>query len=244
MIRLVPVLGLLLTPSPGALAQPPAIPPAVVTEAAAAKVPALPAQPVKAKVGELVTFEVRGEAVGYQAAFDAADCLFVRLYSDDPKVLTFLAQPKRAGAFGVVFWEKGEIRGVTLPITTGEPPAPPKPPEPAPPPPPAPNPYRASLKAAYDLDTGANKDAIRLKLVELYRLGADVAVDPDVITTDVLRERLRRAASALAADQLVGLRTAISLLIAPALPLGQPMTAESRVRAAELFRLIADALEW
>lgn len=241
MTRFAPALGLLLTLPPGAFAQPPAIPPAVVTEAAPAKVPVLPAAPVKAKVGDLVTFEVRGEAVGYQAAFDPADCLFVRLYSDDPKVLTFLAQPKRPGPFGVVFWEKGEVRGVTLPITTGEPPAPPGP---VPPPPPPPNPYRASLKAAFDLDAGANKDAIRLKLVELYKLGADMAGAPDVTTTDVLRERLRRAASTLAADQLVGLRTAISLLIAPALPLGQPLSAESRVRAAELFRLIAEALEW
>lgn len=242
MTRFVPALGLLLSLSPGAFAQPPVIPPAVVTEAAPAKVPTLPAQPVKAKVGDLVTFEVRGEAVGYQAAFDAADCLFVRLYSDDPKVLTFLAQPKKAGPFGVVFWEKGEIRGVTLPITTGDAPAPPGP---VPPPPaPPPNPYRASLKAAFDLDAGANKDAIRLKLVELYKLGADMAAAPDVTTTDVLRERLRRAASTLAADQLVGLRTAISLLVAPVLQLGQPLTPECRVRAAELFRLIAEALEW
>lgn len=238
MTRLLPAAGLLLALSPGAFAQPPAIPPAVVTEAAPAKAPTLPAQPVRAKVGELVTFEVRGEAVGYQAAFDPADCLFVRLYSDDPKVITFLAQPKRAGTFGVVFWEKGEVRGVTLPITTGEPPPPP--------PPPAPSPYRAQLKAAYDADAGgdAAKADVRMKLVELYRLGADMAASPDVTTTDVLRERLRRAAAALAADQLVGTRTAIATLLTPALPLGQPLTPESRVAAALLFRQVAEALAW
>ena len=57
-------------------------------------------------------------------------------------------------------------------------------------------------------------------------------------------ERLRRAAATLAGDQLVALRTAIATLLTPALPLGQPLTPESRVAAAVLFRQIAEALAW
>jgi hypothetical protein len=240
-----PALGLLLALAPPLAAQPP-IPPAVVaTDPPAAKAPRVPG-PIKAKVGELVTFEVSGDAVGYQPGFDPADCLLVRLHTDDAKTLSFLAQPKRAGRFGVALWEVGEKRGVTLVIdATGDaPPAPP--PNPDPPKPPPVNPYRLALKAAFDADPGepAAKTDVRTKLVELYSLGATMASDPAVTTTDVLRERLRRAGSTLAGDQLVGTRTAIANLLAPVLPLGQPLDADRRRAAAELFRGISEALAW
>jgi hypothetical protein len=123
---------------------------------------------------------------------------------------------------------------------------PPVPPAPPPAPPAPPNPYRAPLRAAFDADPGdpGAKVAVRKDLADLYALAVTVAADPAVASTDVLRERLRRAGATLAADQLVGTRTAIAALLAPVLPLGQPLTDERRRAAADLFRLVAEALAW
>jgi hypothetical protein len=153
---------------------------------------------------------------------------------------------KRYRFVGVASDAKGDLTRREFAVVIPGAPVPPKPPEPPTPPVPPPvNPYRAALKAAFDADPAtAGKDDVRLKLVELYRLGADTAGQPDVTTTDVLRERLRRAAAMLAADQLVGLRTAIAQLLAPVLPLGQQLDDAKRRAAADLFRQIADALAW
>lgn len=223
-------------------AQPPipaaADPPALV----AAKVPDVPRE-IRAKVGRPVTITVPAKDTGYEPVFPTEKCRLARLYSDDPAVMVLEAWPFEDGEFPIVFWAAGERRGTVCRILAGDGPPQPKPPNPGPAPV---NPYRAALKLAYDADPGdaAGKLDVRTKLVELYSLGATMASDPAVTTTDVLRERLRRAGSTLAGDQLVGTRTAIAGLLAPVLPLGQPLDVDRRRAAAELFRSISEALAW
>lgn len=70
---------------------------------------------IPAKVGKLMTFEVKvekGKELGYQAAFPVGAVTLVRLYSDDPTVFVFMAQVQEAGQYGVVFWTVGEKKGV------------------------------------------------------------------------------------------------------------------------------------
>lgn len=225
-------------------AQPP-IPPAKDAPPAlvAAKAPDVPRE-IKAKVGRPVTITVPAKDTGYEPVFSPERCRLARLYSDDPDVMVLEAWPFEAGEFPIVFWCAGERRGVVCKVVAGDVPGPgPKPPEPTPPPV---NPYRAGLKAAFDADPGdaKAKHDLRMELVSLYAMAATLAADPAVTTTDNLRERLRRAASTLAGDQLVGTRTAIANILAPALPLGQPLTPESRAAAAGLFRQVSEGLAW
>lgn len=122
---------------------------------------------------------------------------------------------------------------------------------PVPPPPPVPptppvNPYRARFKAAYDADLGdaAKKDSTRRDLAELYRQAVSITADRTVATTTQLHERIKAAAKSLAADQLVGTRTAIAEVVGGVLPPDTSLTDEGRKTAATLFGQIADALSW
>jgi hypothetical protein len=146
---------------------------------------------------------------------------------------------------GVGSDKAGVLTVADFDVTVPGPPVPPTPPTPPV------NPYRAALKAAFDADPGepADKLAVRKSLAELYDLAATMALAPfgdqlHVTTTDQLRTRLRAAAASLAQDQCAGLRTAIANILAPALPLGQPLTGESRRAAAGLFRQVSEGLSW
>jgi hypothetical protein len=211
--------------------------------AAAASPPVVP-KAVPAKAGEVVTFEVKVEAgkeLGWNATFPPADCLLVRLYSDDPAVYSFLAQPKKDGGFGVSFWTVGEKAGATL-VVGGPAPAPVPPP--APPPPPD-DPLAKRLKAAYDADPAPQKAEAKKDLAELYRQAARLAADPAVRTAGDLLGRVRKAAEALAPGALVGLRKVVAEELAKVLPgdAGEALTAGHRVAAAELFSKLAAALD-
>jgi hypothetical protein len=232
----------LILPAAVAAQPPPAIPPTKdapqVVGGANIEAPAAPVPPyklVRLKVaagdGEAVTWRVRpGKDVDWSAG------------SEGPAV-AFVAPPGRyAVEVFVVGVKDGRpvLRIDETEVVIGTPGPPP------PPPPPKVNPLRAPLKAAFDADPGEgpDKDKVRKDLAELYALAATMAADPAVTTTDILRERLRRAAASLASDQLFGTRTAISNVLAPVLPLGQPLTPESRAAAAETFRQVSDALSW
>jgi hypothetical protein len=200
-----------------------------------------PAAPkaVPAKAGEVVTFEVKvgaGKELGWNATFPPDDCLLVRLFSDDPAVYSFLAQPKKDGAFGVSFWTVGEKRGVTTVVGAGSP---------QPPPPPPNDPLRAKLKAAYDADPAAGKAEAAKTLAELYRQAAALAADPAVRTAGDLLGRVKRAAEKLAPNALVGLRKVVAEELAGALPTdaGEDLTAAHRAAAAGLFGKLAAALD-
>jgi hypothetical protein len=215
--------------------------PALLTLVFAAAAPAAPpAAPkaVPAKAGEVVTFEVKVEAgkeLGWNPTFGPDDCLLVRLYTDDPAVYSFLAQPKRDGAFGVSFWTVGEKRGVTTVIGGAAPP----------PPPPDNDPLRQKLKAAYDADPGAGKAEAAKTLAELYRQAAALAADPAVRTAGDLLGRVKKAAEALAPGALVGVRKAVAEELAKVLPgdAGDGLTAAHRQAAAGLFGRLAAALD-
>lgn len=227
---------------------PQARPSKAVPDVAAKNLPAVPAA-LKVKVGRPVIIEVPAKTTGFEPVFDPERCRLVRLYSDDPDVMILELWPFEAGVYPVVFWTIGEKRGVITTVTAGDP----LPGPPGPPPPPKVNPYREKLRAAFNGDPGdeAAKNTVRIRLVELYSMGATLAKDPTVMTTDVLRERLKRAALKLTIDdqgnelaQLTSLRIAIGNELAPILPLGQDMTAARRIESEAALRLISEALAW
>lgn len=91
---------------------------------------------VVGKAGEPVFFEARGDAakVAFAPGFDRIKCPIVRLYSDDPSVMQFMAFPKSDGEYYVTFWTTGEkaYSQCVLKIGKGAEPVPPKP-DPVPP---------------------------------------------------------------------------------------------------------------
>ena len=96
---------------------------------------------IPAKVGELVTLEVKGKGIGYQPTFSSTDVFFARLHTDDVDTLSFVVQVKPGrnlkAPLAVVFWTVGEKAGVACVLDTGDvlPPVPPVPPLPPPVPP-------------------------------------------------------------------------------------------------------------
>jgi len=221
-------------------AQPPVIPQAAADGPFAPPKSLAPANGAAVYVPPATVVDARYVPLDGEAPFDP------RSIGGSKTAFVFLTRGLPAGKtyrfVGVASDDKGALTEVTFGVTIPGEPGPPGPP----PKPPEPNPYRAALKAAFDADPGeaGAKNELRLELVALYRQGAKLTTDPSVATTDQLRGRLREAAAMLAADRLVGVRTAVSQLAAPALPLGLPLDADRRRQAAELFTLVAEALAW
>lgn len=99
--------------------------------------PDVPAK-LTAKVGAPVLFDVKPDGAKpfmFAPGFDKSLCPIVRLYSDDPKVASFMVIPQAAGEYYVTFWTRGEEESkyVQLVITVtrdgvAPPPKPPAPP--------------------------------------------------------------------------------------------------------------------
>ncbi len=231
----------------GILAVEPVAPKAktVAGDATPIKAPVVPPK-VVAKIGTNVSFKVTGKDVGYAVTFDPSKCMLVRLYSDEPDTLEFLACAYEPGSYGIAFWFIGEKRGVSCNIVADGT---------LPPPviPPGPNPYREQLKSAFDSDTGdaAKNNEIRKDLAELYRQGAAL---PNAMAADgktyqyqtvaALRDKLRSVAKVLTDDQLNNTRSAIAEIVGGVLSPETVLDAATRVKAATLFATIADALSW
>lgn len=100
--------------------------------------PEVPAK-IEAKPGKPVLFDVKvsaGAKLGWAVGFDKSKCPIVRLHSDDPLVLSFMAIPDAGGDFYVTFWTVGEAGYSQTVITVGGAPVPvpidPKPVDPVP----------------------------------------------------------------------------------------------------------------
>lgn len=93
-----------------------------------------------AKPGKPVLFDVKieaGKQLGWAPGFDKNRCPVVRLHSDDPATLSFMAIPDETGDFYVTFWTVGEGKFSQTVIKVGGAPVPPPvdPVDPQPPPP-------------------------------------------------------------------------------------------------------------
>lgn len=143
----------------------------------------------------------------------------------------------------VVVPEKGEPVRVCVVVGKPEPTPPgPKPPEPRPVPT---DPLVKKLQTEFDKDTRAATAKISdLKdLVELYRQAADLAASADVTSTGQLVTRVRDAARAMGIEGLADLRRAVSVELTTAMPTDEPMTAELRAKAKDVFLRIRAALQ-
>lgn len=139
--------------------------------------------------------------------------------------------------------EKGEPIRVAVVVGKPEPTPPgPKPPEPRPVPT---DPLTRKLQAEFDKDARepAKKLADLKDLVELYRQAADLASSAGVTSTGQLVTRVRDAARAMGIEGLADLRRAISVELATAMPTDEPMTAELRGKAKDVFLRIRAALQ-
>lgn len=89
---------------------------------------------VPARVGEVVSFSLKvpaGKKLGMHTPHPDSDLFIARLWSEDPAVYNFMAQPKKAGKFVIVWWTADETSGVNTVIDAGgTPPVPPDPPAP------------------------------------------------------------------------------------------------------------------
>lgn len=100
------------------------------------------------RAGKPVLFDVKVEAgkkLGWAPGFDRAACPVLRLYSDDPAVMSFLALPDASGVYVLTWWTGGETAYSQTTITVGGPPAP------APAPPPVPGPVPPTPRVYYFL---------------------------------------------------------------------------------------------
>lgn len=114
---------------------------------------------------------------------------------------------------------------------------------PAPPPKPV-DALKVKLRAAFEADKGAASDAHQL--AALYAQAAALARDPAVPSTAELLRRVREAGSSLVgADTLKGVRQVVAeeLRVALGKSDDDPLTAEERAAAAELFAKLAGILE-
>lgn len=165
-----------------------------------------------------------------------------------PDGKTALFSAPRPGRYLVFAWTAaGDVpsEAARCVVTVGDP-APPRPPDPPPGPPPAPNPLRERLRKAFDADPGTEpvKSESRRYLAELYRQGAVFAQSAEVKTAEALVAKLKAAGSNLTGDTLPGTRKAIAAELAEAFPDDAPLTDADRLRAATLFRSLAEALSW
>jgi hypothetical protein len=160
----------------------------------------------------------------------------------DGKAATFAA--KAAGHYRVLVVTDADVHRVKLvkadPQPMPGPIDPPKPPDPKPV-----DPLVAKLQAAFDLDqrAGAAKEKDRLDLVELYKQAADLSGKAEVATAADLVARVRDASKSLAIDGLTEVRKVIAGELAAAFPVDEPLTADSRAKAAALFIKIKTAVE-
>jgi hypothetical protein len=214
--------------------------------AAPPKVPeAVPASP-----GEVVTFEVtveKGKELGWQTTFGPKSCLLVRLYSDDPAVYSFLAQPKASGSFGVAFWTVGEKKGST--VTIGGGPTPPQPPGPGPAPPgptppgPSPDPALvAALTAAYRAEIATDPDGRMLAF-----LAGAMDKTAEAVAAAETNAALIAASKKLTAEAvgpaLAGTRAAVGKHLNATLPGGVvTLTADNRPQFVAAYKAVAAAL--
>lgn len=72
--------------------------------------PEVPKEPVTGVSGETLFFDVKGESgkVAFAPGFDVTKCRVVRLHSDDPSIMSYMAFPKKDGEFYMTFWTQGE----------------------------------------------------------------------------------------------------------------------------------------
>ncbi len=131
------------------------------------------------------------------------------------------------------------------PMPPGPGPAPvPVPPTPVPPQPV--DPLKATLTAAFNADAGdaAQKKEDVLQLAALYVAAVDICTDPSLKTPRELLTKVRGAGDSLTKDRLAKLREAFKIELQAVLPaLDSPLTADSRAKAADLFKRAEVILE-
>lgn len=83
---------------------------------------------IEGKAGKVILFDVKGEPgkVAFAPGFDKAKCPVVRLHSDDPTTLSFMAIPEVDGEYILTFWTQGDktYTQTKLKIGKGVPPNP------------------------------------------------------------------------------------------------------------------------
>lgn len=131
------------------------------------------------------------------------------------------------------------------PVPPGPTPPTPVPPQPTPTPEPS-DPFFATLRNAYQLEPVATRAANAANLAALYRQGAkETVMKPDIQNVGKLLEVMKVAAKNLVGDNLVGVRTAISIELRATLPKA-PETAldpATRDAIAHQFNRMAAMLE-
>lgn len=183
---------------------------------------------------KLAEIKVEGKQIEwrYPAGVDAKQ-------SDGGRVLIVVAQAGRYPILAATITEDDTLKLFDfLLIVEG--------PEPLPPPKPD-DPLRGELKALYLADTGADKAANIIKLQALYTQAAVLAKSEAVQSAWQLAEAVRTASKALLpGDALPAIRQRIAAVVGKALEdldPDEPLTTETRAKAAELYARIAAALE-
>ena len=125
--------------------------------------------------------------------------------------------------------------GLAGPVT---PPGPVNPPVPIPPA----DPLTRKLWDAYRSDAGATKADDLATLVELMRQAQTLADDPALATVGALAGKVAAAATILAKDRLVGVRSVLKAELATAFPDDGPLTPMVRSGAKALFAKLQVAL--
>ncbi len=166
------------------------------------------------------------------------DGTICRLSGSDGRFLVIAQSGTATTRYCVVF-------GVPKPMPPGPGPAPvPVPPTPVPPQPV--DPLKATLTAAFNADAGdaAQKKDDVLQLAALYTAAVDVCTDPSLKTPRELLTKIRGAGDSLTKDRLAKLREAFKVELQAVLPaLDSPLTADSRAKAADLFKRAEVILE-
>ncbi len=157
------------------------------------------------------------------------------------------------GRFIVLETVGGEVKryavcfGPPNPMPPGPGPGPAPVPVPPTPVPPAPvDPLKATLTAAFNADAGdlGQKKEDVLQLAALYTAAVDVCMDPSLKTPRELLTKIRGAGDSLTKDRLAKLREAFKVELQAVLPaLDSPLTADSRAKAADLFKRAEVILE-
>jgi hypothetical protein len=205
---------------------------------------------LKAEPGQILEVAVKADDVGHRVTSDRV--LFRELKSETAGERVFWFQAAAPGEYHVVWWTKGETKGVVTTIVVGPKPAPPGP-GPAPKPDdPAPQPsaeLRQKIADAYATDKGSRADATQL--AALYKEAAKLCVKKtagvyDCPSSKELLRRVREAgASLVGPDVLTAVRTVAATVLADQLgmPSDDALTDAQRRAAADAYLKLAACLE-